>query len=270
MSAGFSSDALLVALCMVLLGIALVSRLLYARRHAMWRLFARRRRAEEREAYTTDSPMPSPRHHPPQTGRGVRHRRVQGLSPEDAGAMAVYPEILARAASGEEVDLLPAVVYRDMELPEMHRADFRQRVCVPFELSFFRAHCAALQLKLGELTWWGWLAGDGIAHDLFGAMVTPLAEAHAEAREYCTSLLEAWLLRGAHDDFTELRRELDAFEASSEGRMVTIAEVHAREAAACTERFSKDWLLASLLNTLMPAHPVSWGASPIVTTMLIL
>lgn len=169
--------------------------------------------------------------------------------------MALYPSALSRAARGEHVPNLPRVVHRNMQLPKEERADFRQRLVEPFEVSYFRSRCAALKHRPGGTPWWEWLAGDGIARALFDAMAggDELAAAPAKLRSCCMALLDTWLLQGALDEFSALRAELAALEEAAGGRAVTLTELHAREADALEHKFSTDWLLVVLLDTLIPA-----------------
>jgi len=193
----------------------------------------------------------STRPEPATDERSGHRRRISTLNQEDAAGIARYPESLARAARGESVAHLPAVVHRNMRRPEKERVDFRQRVVEPFELSYFRAKCAALKRTTGEVPWWRWLAGDGIARALFDSVAGLLTGATDEARSLCTELLDTWLLQGSSDEFSAFRRELAELE-ERDTRVVTLDEIHAREADAIEFEFSKDWLLVSVLNTLMP------------------
>ena len=56
-----------------------------------------------------------------------------------------------------------------------------------------------------------------------------------------------WLLQGTHDQFSALRKELAELE-----EVATLETLHAREVDAVQSEYSKDWLLVSVLRTLMP------------------
>ena len=94
---------------------------------------------------------------------GLRHRGSE-ISRADADTISLYPTLLANAASGFRDSRLPEVVHRSMRLPPAERADLRQRIGEPFELSFYRAQCKALRLPgaSGLLAWWSWLGNDGM------------------------------------------------------------------------------------------------------------
>ena len=179
----------------------------------------------------------------------LRQRRYQQeLGAADAARIETSRHNLCMAASGIDNPLLPAVVNRNAHLPKNERTNFCQRVAEPFEVSFFRAQCAVLRAQLGDTTWWEWLGGPWLARGLHDSIAAKLlTDATDESRAFCLDMLDAWLLQGTHDQFSALRKELAELE-----EVATLETLHAREVDAVQSEYSKDWLLVSVLRTLMP------------------
>ena len=189
------------------------------------------------------SPVPNVAAREPETDeRPSCRRRGQGLGPADTTPVAPYFSSIESAPKEQ----------RNHPTDVRPKADFRVRLGEPFELSYFRARCAALRPVPSHECWWLWLASDGRASALHDCVVTLLAAASDEARAHCIALLDVWLLQGALDAFGAFRGELSKLEQAEDGRPVSLYEIQAREADACV-KYSKDWLLASVLDTLLPA-----------------
>ena len=236
-----------------IISMVLLTILFFATFAAGARLLRSRERHRKRDASPQSARPPDVLRTQPKTNPAGPRRRKPELEPSDAVAIARYPTLLANAAAGRGGHELPPVVHRNMQLPEEERADFRQLIAEPFEASYFQAQCAWLRLTMGETRWWQWLKGDGLARFLYDSIVTDLlSTAPDEERQHCTALLGEWLLQGALDDFAALRKTLAELEETSGGRDVTVKEIHEREIDALERMYSKDWLLASVLRTLMP------------------
>ena len=231
----------------VLVAMLVVTAMLVWARHSL-----QTRVEEQQSAAQYSQRSASPVRSRPSSSPNSQSRR--DLSAEDAVAVGDYSESLSRMGRGEAISRLPPVVHRNMQLPEAEQANMRQRVGEPFASSYFWAQCSDLKQSTGRAPWWQWLGGEGVARALHDGIVAELlAAAPDEARARCIAILDVWLLQGALDAFRALRKELSELQETADGRVVTLAEIHVREADAYEHLYTKDWLLVCILNTLMPA-----------------
>ena len=190
----------------------------------------------------------------PSTRRHGPRRRGPARTAEQKLFMQ-HNEKVRRAAAGDTSVALPPVVHRSMQLlPPAERPDFRQRGIVPFERSYFQAQRAALDRKVSEMTWWEWLQAEGRPRGLFDGFVNNfLTDAPQPLLNNCRDVLDTWLLQGESDAFATLRRELLELEKTPDGREVALAVLQKKDADAYEYKFSKGWLLGTLLGLLVKA-----------------
>lgn len=145
-------------------------------------------------------------------------------------------------------DIVPPVVLREPEV------DWRPRVVRPFELSLFHSQIDALELSsqsawrallFGKWRWYDWLAEPGRLAGVTDALKAMLRGAPEPERSDCLAQLDAWFVSGGDDRFLDLRETFRAI------RSLPLPRVHVLEADAAEYRFGDEWLVATVLLTLV-------------------